>query len=415
LLCSNYPISNGEFFIDDEIRVIAKRFEKVYVLVNAIPNGNTKRYMPENMVVHAFTETISLLERLKALPYIFFSFFREEWKLAPQKYAVKPSLLLFKLMFIDLVRALKTRKQILNVLTKENLNSSDIIFYSYWHDYKALALALMKAKDTHLICVARAHGWDVFYERHQPPYLPFKKFIVSNLDVTYSISDAGRYALLHLLGNEFNHKISVSRLGKINHHLPLTEKKYHEILICSCSNIVPVKRVHLIVELLNELCFKNLRWVHFGDGFLRPEIEQLAEEKLLHIEFEFRGNVTNAEILDFYHENYVDLFINVSESEGIPVSIMEALSAGIPVLATDVGGTSEVVNEEVGFLIPKNFEIHEVVNIISNYLNLPEIDKKLYRANAYRFWKENYEAYQNYGDFVENLFKLCDRRNHIGI
>jgi len=318
-------------------------------------------------------------------------------------------------MFIDLVRAVKTRKQILNVLTKENLNSSDIIFYSYWHDYKALALALMKTKDTHLICVARAHGWDVFYERHQPPYLPFKKFIVSNLDVTYSISDAGRNALLHLLGNEFNHKISVSRLGKINHHLPLTEKKYHEILICSCSNIVPVKRVHLIVELLNELCFKNLRWVHFGDGFLRPKIEQLAEEKLLHIEFEFRANVTNAEILDFYHENYVDLFINVSESEGIPVSIMEALSAGIPVLATDVGGTSEVVNEKVGFLIPKNFEIHEVVNIISNYLNLPEIDKKLYRTNAYRFWKENYDAYQNYGDFVENLFKLCDRRNNIGI
>ncbi|NCO54621.1 MAG: glycosyltransferase, partial [Bacteroidetes bacterium] len=67
----------------------------------------------------------------------------------------------------------------------------------------------------------------------------------------------------------------------------------------------------------------------------------------------------------------VDLFINVSESEGIPVSIMEALSAGIPVIATNVGGTNEIVNNDVGFLIDKEFEINTAVNIINNYLNSP--------------------------------------------
>ena len=48
------------------------------------------------------------------------------------------------------------------------------------------------------------------------------------------------------------------------------------------------------------------------------------------------------------------MFINLSSSEGIPVSIMEAQSFGIPVIATNVGGSGEIVVSETGVLVDEN-------------------------------------------------------------
>ena len=97
------------------------------------------------------------------------------------------------------------------------------------------------------------------------------------------------------------------------------------------------------------------------------------------------------------------MFINLSSSEGIPVSIMEALSAGIPVVATNVGGTSEAVNSLTGFLIPADFNSADVALTITNYLNLEPAQQLQYRQNAYEFWKENFEAGKNYGDFLRSI------------
>ena len=184
------------------------------------------------------------------------------------------------------------------------------------------------------------------------------------------------------------------------------DKPSDSVLICSCSNLIPVKRVDKIIEVISHLQTKNIRWVHFGDGPLRAELEAMAASKLQNVEFEFCGIVANDKILDFYAKNPVDLFINLSDSEGIPVSIMEALSAGIPVVATDVGGTAEAVNNKNGFLIPADFNSADVAQTITNYLNLNSAQQQQYRQNAYAFWKENFEAGKNYEEFAEMLFSL---------
>ncbi|NMC40567.1 MAG: glycosyltransferase, partial [Bacteroidales bacterium] len=80
-------------------------------------------------------------------------------------------------------------------------------------------------------------------------------------------------------------------------------------------------------------------------------------------------------------------FINVSSSEGVPVSVMEALSFGIPVIATDAGGTSEIVNNTNGRLIPVDFDPKDLAAIIENLVH----DEKYqgYRHNARKSWEEN--------------------------
>ena len=406
LLCDNYPLSAGEFFIDDEMRVIAPRFEKVILYTaSAKLDENLNRFIPDNAEVVQFSKQKLETSKIKSFFHIFKPMFLRELVFAIHKLPVKYWVSAFKIKYVDIHRATNLKNELLQLCDKSQLNLSDCVFYSYWHDYKALALAMLRRKHG-CACVARAHRWDVFADKNQIPYLPFKSFIINNLSQTYSISDAGKVYFEQYLNRQLDNRVAVSRLGKFNGRQPNMERHPNSVLICSCSNLIPVKQVDKIIEVISLLQFENIHWIHFGDGPLREGLERMAREKLSNVKYEFRGIVANDKILDFYAENHVDLFINLSSSEGIPVSIMEALSAGIPVVATDVGGTAEAVNSQNGFLIPANFNISDVALTITNYFNLEPAQQQQYRQNACQFWKENFEAGKNYGEFAELLISM---------
>lgn len=404
LLCDSYPTSAGEFFIDDEMRVIAEKFEQIFVFLPKGNHKNVKRFVPNNIQIIEFdANNITTWQKIKKTPFIFSSMFFAELKTIHQlKIKLSPSI--FKIMFMDFVKAHKLKNTINTFVKSKKLNINNAIFYSYWHDYKVLALSILKNKNTQITCFARAHGWDNFRERQNPPYLPFKRYLLQQLSQTLTISEVGKQAFL-LYGN-FENKITVSRLGKHNFRNPLIKKENEGFHFVSCSNIIEVKQVHLIVDLIAHLSLENIHWTHFGDGNLRNKVENYATKRLnKNCSFEFKGIVSNNEILDFYANNYIDLFINLSASEGIPVSIMEALSAGIPILATNVGGTAEAVNKSNGFLVEENVNIKNTAHIISNYLSSSPTEQEAYRQNAYHFWQQNYEGTKNYTEFYEIITK----------
>ena len=109
----------------------------------------------------------------------------------------------------------------------------------------------------------------------------------------------------------------------------------------------------------------------------------------------FSVNFENERVHKFYSEQPVDVFINLSDSEGLPVSIMESMSYGIPVIATDVGGTREIVNEKTGFLIPKDFQPQKVAEIITNFSLLSKEEKQKYREAAYEMWESKFDGEKN--------------------
>ena len=402
LLCDNYPLSAGEFFIDDEMRVIAPKFDKVLIYTASADSGeNLNRFVPDNAEVISFSRQKLEGGKLKSILRIFKSMFVAELFFALRKLPVKQWLSAIKILYVEIHRATNLKKDLLGLCKAKNLNPSDCVFYSYWHDYKALTLAMLRKENKSLKCVARAHRWDVFADKNTIPYLPFKSFIINNLSQTYSISDAGKSYFEHYLNRNLDNKVVVSRLGKFNGRQPNMNKQPNSVLICSCSELISVKHVDKIIEVISHSQTKNIRWVHFGDGPLRAELEQLAQEKLPNVQYEFRGIVANDKILDFYAENHVDLFINLSASEGIPVSIMEALSAGIPVVATNVGGTPEIVKQQNGFLVDADFNVEDVAKIVDDYLAMSNDIHLKYRLNAYNFWYKNYEAGRNYGVFGE--------------
>ena len=86
---------------------------------------------------------------------------------------------------------------------------------------------------------------------------------------------------------------------------------------------------------------------------------------------------------------------------------MEAISFGIPVLATDVGGTSEIVFDCFnGKLLPKDFTVKEFVDSVLFFYNMNESDYMEYRKNARSFWQDNFDAEKNYTEFSKMLANL---------
>ncbi len=195
----------------------------------------------------------------------------------------------------------------------------------------------------------------------------------------------------------------MSRLGKQNHRKPRYEKNEDKLIICSCSHFNHLKRVHLIPKILKKVKTLNVHWVHFGWGY--PEYEKMVIDELQDAKFTFelKGETENENILNFYSSNFVDLFMNLSTHEGIPVSIMEAFSAGIPVLATDVGGVSEIVDENCGFIIEKEFNVDLVAKKLEEYINSSNKIQSDKRKNARLRWESMCNAEKNYHNFYKQL------------
>ena len=128
--------------------------------------------------------------------------------------------------------------------------------------------------------------------------------------------------------------------------------------------------------------------------------------KRLEVNFKPIGFIRNDEVHQFYQNQRVDLFINLSTTEGIPVSIMEAYSYGVPAIATNVGGTSEIVTNENGQLLNSTPSLDEINTAIRNFHNLSPEQVNLKKQAAYKTWQEKYNAKTNYTQFVEDILSL---------
>ena len=197
----------------------------------------------------------------------------------------------------------------------------------------------------------------------------------------------------------------MSKLGVDDPGVMSSSSPANSFCLVSCSSLIPRKRVHLIIQGLASLIRTNpkliIEWHHFGEGPLRDHIEKLAHDTLPHtIKWYFYGQISNAELYGFYKTHPVDVFINVSNSEGIPVSIMEAMCFGIPVIATNVGGMPEIVNDKNGILMVNNPSAEDISSALLTLAN----DKSMYRRLASKqTWQSMYNAEKNYNEFADRI------------
>jgi glycosyltransferase involved in cell wall biosynthesis len=302
------------------------------------------------------------------------------------------------------IKTLQLRNYINAKLLEEDI-SQDIVFYSYWLKTGAHAISLLKYGNS--IKISRAHGSDLYEEKTESGYLPLLSFSAKKLDAIFFTSEHGMNYFSAKVKYESNDFI-VSRLGVKSHKTDIIKADISdEYVIVSCSNMIPLKRIDLIIKALGAVKIKKeILWLHFGDGILRTDLETLARKKLgslNRIKYRFMGHYPNNDLLEYYALNKIDLFINTSSTEGIPVSIMEAQSFGIPVIATDTGAVTEIVVEGTGSLLPVGFNTDELANLITHYANLTDHEYDIIRMNAVRNWEANFNAISNYNNFISRV------------
>ena len=405
LFTSAFPFGRGETYLESEFPYLSSSFERVFIVSNNL-NAIQTRSVPKHVKIIRYRYNTSFLWKLLSVLNIFFL-------LGEIRFIVKNSIRLNKpvltTMFASFAKTLEVNYFLKRLTKKNKIDLKNLTLYSYWMNDMASGIALFKHNNPEVKAICRAHRWDIYFEIHQPPYLPLRNFILDNLDGCFCISEDGKKYISSLTSKP-NNQIFLSQLGTFSNKKQLHHNESNKFTIVSCSNLIKVKRVSLIILSLAKLSGIEIRWLHFGDGPLAKELKELAETKMGKnplVTFEFKGHFTNTELIDYYNTNSFDLFINVSESEGLPVSIMEAMSFGIPVIATNVGGVSEIVeHEKNGILLDKNCTPNEIAAAITTFLNLSVEERTKYSEYAYNTWYEKFNAEKNYKEFVESVLSL---------
>ncbi len=396
-----YRIGSAEAFAEYELRALPKAHGGEAVLYSFCTKDTEKRYVPEGYPVYRVFESKRLKTQVKA----FFRFFEKD-SIAEVLYVLK------KPPKEGLLRSIHRIYRYLYAgeAFKSRIKAGDgkNIFVSYWLNECAYAALAAKEMLPDAVCVSRGHGFDIFEERC---YMPFRRKILTGLDRVFVINRAA-YDYLHETYAWLDmSKVQIKHLGidlpPHGREVKLTRPMH----IVTCSSVIPLKRLDLMADalvLLSDASDAPVKWTHIGDGPLKSELEQRVSEGLTgsSVTVDFVGQKTLSEIYAFYAKTDIHLFVNCSDTEGTPVSIMEAMSYGIPCIARNVGGISEVVGEDCGVLLPAEGDPKALAEAILQMMNLSEeVYQRMRRAARHRI-ETDFNAEINYPDYVNTLQEL---------
>lgn len=317
---------------------------------------------------------------------------------------------------IDLVKGHIVRKRLAKWMEKSNarplLNSCQII-YTYWFGPETAAALDYASSNKRIKIITRAHGWDLYKERRGSGYIPFREESIRKIDKVFLISRHGVEYLTYHYPN-YRKKFICSPLGIEDRGICRVSSDQDVFRVISCSYISLVKRLDRIAAVLAHVAGKTnkrIEWFHIGDGNERAEISSLIKATFPeNAKAEFIGNISNEEVFEFYARQPLDLYIMLSQSEGRPVALMEAISVGLPVAATRVGGIPELICDGFnGLLFDLNESDQVIAEAILRIVNSPNNGLKMGHSSRL-MWKSTSSARENFQQFSGWLERIACKR-----
>ena len=279
-----------------------------------------------------------------------------------------------------------------------------VTLYSYWLFTAASAAAelkmiLQKRGAKQVRFVSRAHGYDVYAARNALSYLPCRTAILEQADAVFVCSQDGR-DLLRGAYPQYRDKIRTAYLG--------AEKSVYRrgsadgvLRIVSCGRAIALKRIERIDAALRLLPkTQRAEWTHIGDGPVLRTLRQKAQTLPGNITVHFPGAMAHTDVLRYYRTHAVDVFVSASRSEGLPVSAMEAMAFGVPIVVTRAGGCAELIDGgSNGILLPQDFSDRALAQAMQSVQRGGEE----MRLAAFRVQQMKFDAQKNYAAFAEVL------------
>lgn len=194
-----------------------------------------------------------------------------------------------------------------------------------------------------------------------------------------TISDITANDLSNFLGPFLSNKVAMVHLGVNIKNLKNKKSIINDSFIFVTPAELKEHKGHVYAieaaKKLIDMGVSNFKWFFYGSGPLLNKLHKKVKELNLINHCFFPGIIDHQELLNMYENNGVDIVISSSVSildvfEGIPVSLMEAMSYEIPVIATDCGGTKELVDGKSGILVEQkdsNALKNAIYKLINNY------------------------------------------------
>ena len=298
-------------------------------------------------------------------------------------------------------RFLQTIREVKKVLIRK---SPDII---HSHGYKSNIIAFLSSKKISGVrLISTQHGMpesigsnnnNKYLLAHKVNFLLLSRYFYKIVTVSTDMQDIfiNKYGFPRDIITMIHNGTEIPADTSLNMHNGIFR-------IGSIGRITPIKDYSLMVEIAKEI-YRETNKIRFelaGEG---PELEKVRDlvglyglEKI----FFLRGFVNDR--VDFYKN--LDIYLNTSLHEGIPMSILEAMSYGIPIIAPNVGGLKEILEDGVqGFLVegrdPKVFsrkclDLYENV-ILKNSMKCSARDKIEKHFSNERMAAEYSDLYKN--------------------
>lgn len=383
-------------FVLPELKLLSERFGRVIIVPTVDLGEDPARFeLPENVAVDRF--------------WIDHPDWRHRWRrlrfaLRPEVFRGNPRLTdkTFAASACAYASALK------RWIRRNGIDTGRTLFYTFWFDFPTAALGML-ARKAGLRYMSRAHYHDIYADRAM---LLRRQAIERSL----GIFCAGEAGACHLRDEvqESADSIVVEHLGNTK-LFPSRIASFHRrnernLTFLSVSRVTGVKRVDLNYRFMRALAIARpataIRWIHAGDGDLMESLRaDVASDCPANLTVELRGRIDNEAVQRIYAEEPIDWTMLLSEGEGLPIAVCESLSYGVPVIATMVRGTDEIVNDDCGLPMPADPEPEEFVRGLLPYLDSDERTANL-REGALRRWRESFDAAALRHSFVEKLQSL---------
>lgn len=210
-------------------------------------------------------------------------------------------------------------------------------------------------------------------------------------------------------------EIGVIRNGiNVEDFLPDYEKRdlSHFTIVC-ISRITPRKGIRFLIQAFRLLSvrYSNARMLIVGDGNEKTSLEQLTMSLGLEDRIIFTGAVPHENVLRYYQK--ADAFVLPSLNEGMSNTMLEALACGLPLVATDTGGTKEILIENRNGFIVKMRNPDDLAEKLEKLIADPSLADKMGRESL-RLAKElSWESVaKGYADLYQKTINLKKIRNN---
>ena len=145
--------------------------------------------------------------------------------------------------------------------------------------------------------------------------------------------------------------------------------------IGTAGRLFPIKDFPLFIKIADKILKvdREIRFLLAGEGPERPYLQEMVDRHRLGDRFKFLGHIDN--MSQFYSK--LDLYLNTSVHEGIPMSILEAMAHGIPVVAPEIGGVCEIIEHARNGYLIKSREPNDYAGVCLDIIGDRNLLKRL--------------------------------------